>query len=338
MAARIKVGQLGIGHNHGAEIMTAMRRLPEDFDVVGVVEPDAAWRARRGGLEAYAGLPWLTEAELFAIPGLQAVTVETDGFDLVPTALRAAERGLHIHLDKPGGEAMPPFARLVEECGSRNRALQMGYMYRYNPAVRFMLRAARAGWLGDIFRFDAVMNRHDGDVYRQWLAGFRGGAFYVFGGHLLDLAVLFLGAPERVASFQTKTRGDALFDSGLAVLTYPRATAAVRAAVTEVDGMKHRRLIVCGTKGTAEVCPLEPPAERYTQDALTVRLTLAEGNEAFAAGTHDVPTGPMEGRYEPQMREFARIVRDEIENPYPLAHERLVQQTLLAAAGYADGY
>ncbi len=333
---KIKIGQLGIGHNHGSEIMLAMRRLPEVFDVVGVVEPDARWRDARGGWDAYKGLPWLSEEELFATADLSAVTVETDGHDLVPTALRAAARGLHIHLDKPGGETIGPFAEMVRICRRRRLTLQLGYMYRYNPAIQFCLRAARQGWLGDIFELHAVMSRCDGDPYRQWLSGFQGGVMYIFGGHLLDLAILFLGKPDRVIPYQRKTRDNALYDNGLAVLEYPRATATIRTTVTEVEGMKHRRLIVCGTRGTVEVCPLEPPADRYPSDPLNVRLTLAEGNEEYPAGTHYVKTGPMTGRYEPQMLEFAQIVRGEIANPYSLDHELLVQQSLLAAAGYPE--
>ena len=98
---RIKIGQLGIGHNHGSAKMEALRKLSNLFEVVGVVESDPTWYAKRSSLAAYKDIPFMTEDELFAIPGLEAVAVETDGFDLVTTAIRAAKRGLHIHLDKP---------------------------------------------------------------------------------------------------------------------------------------------------------------------------------------------------------------------------------------------
>ncbi len=42
----------------------------------------------------------------------------------------------------------------------------------------------------------------------------------------------------------------------------------------------------------------------------------------------------MPGRYDDQLIELARIIRGEIENPYPLAHELAVQEALLAACGY----
>jgi predicted dehydrogenase len=334
--ARIKIGQIGIGHNHAAENMNALRSLADVFDVVGVVEPDPEWKLKRGTLKAYEGLTWMTEEELFSTPGLQAVAVETDGFELVPTAQRCAQRGLHLHLDKPGGESLKAFRTLLDTSASQNLAIQLAYVYRYNPAIQFCMEAARAGWLGDRFEIHAVMSRYDGerDDYRKWLAQFQGGSMYIFGGYLIDLVVSLLGRPDNVTAFQRKTRQDSLFDNGLAVLEYPRATATIRTSVAEVDGMKHRRLIICGTKGTVEVCPLEHPADRYRLDPLHVRLTVKEGNAKFAAGTHLVDVGVMNGRYEAQLLELARIIRGEISNPYPVEHEWIVQETRLAAAGY----
>lgn len=332
---RIKIGQIGIGHEHASGKMEAMRRLDQVFEVVGVVEePGAVWSHRDD--RVYAGLPWLSEAELLATPGLQAVAVETNMPDMVATAMRCAERGLHLHLDKPGGESLAPFAELIEACRQRGLAVQLAYMYRGNPAIKFCQRALRQGWLGDIFEVHTVMSRWDDDHYRRFLADYRGGAMYNFGSHLVDLVVSLLGRPDNVVSFLKATRDDGLNDNGLAVLEYPRATATVRAAVVEVDGMKHRRLIVCGTKGTVEIYPLEPPGDRYGLDPLQVRLTLREANAAFAAGTHRPDVGVLAHRYDDQLIELARIINGELANPYPYEHELLVQEVLLAAAGYTN--
>ena len=194
----------------------------------------------------------------------------------------------------------------------------------------------KKGWLGEIFEVHAVMNRYDGnnENYRRWLAQFRGGAVYIFAGHLIDLVVALLGRPLRVTPYLTKTRNDNLYDTGVTVLEYPRAVATVRTGITEVDGMKHRRLIVCGTKGSIEICPLEQPADRYRLDPLHLRLTLLEGNEEFEAGTHIVDVGVMNGRYDNQLIELAKIIRGEMENPYPVNHELIVQESLLRASGW----
>jgi len=334
----IPIVQIGIGHNHGSAKMEALRGLPDLFRVVGFVEDDPKWLAERGGFREYAGLKRYTLDEALAIPGLEAVAVETDGFDLVPTALKCAEKGLHIHMDKPGGQNLAAFRKLLNICEEKHLAFQQAYVYRYNPAIRFMLQAVSDGWLGDLFEIHAVMSRYDGDNdrYRKWLAQFRGGAFYIFAGYLIDLVISMLGEPDSVTSFLKQTRRDGLIDNGLAVLEYPVATATVRVSVEEIDGMKHRRLIICGTNGTLELCPVEAPGELYDSQSLTVRLTLKNGNAQYPAGTHTVNCGPLGSRYKRQLEEFYRIVRNGEPNPYPAEHEYLLHKTLLKACGFEE--
>jgi predicted dehydrogenase len=333
---RIKIAQIGIGHNHAQGNMISMRKLTNDFEVVGVVESDSAWKEKRGDFDCYKGLAWMSEEELFNIPGLDAVAVETDGFDLIPAALRCAERNLHIHLDKPGGESLPEFQTLMTLCKERNLAIQQAYAYRYNPAIRFALEAVKSGWLGNIFEIHAVMSRYDGDnlEYRKWLNQFKGGAMYIFAGYLIDVVITMLGQADKITPFMKCTRDDGLVDNGLAVMEYKRATATIRVSVEEIDGMKHRRLIVCGTEGTIEICPLEAPAQFYATQHLTARLTLKNDIPGYGAGTHDVDCGLMPDRYATQLKEFAQIIRGEIDNPFDYDHELLLQKSLLQAAGY----
>ena len=328
---KIRIGQLGIGHNHGTERMRALRSLTEYFDVVAVAEDSPAWREKRGSHQAYQGLPMMSSDELLAVPGLEAVMVETDGGELLASARRCAERGLHLCMDKPGGEDLPGFRDLCDLVRSRDLVLQMGYVYRNNPAVNFCVDAVKNGWLGEIFEIHAVMSRWDKDEYRRWLAQFRGGAMYIFAGYLIDIVLRMLGKPEKIAPFMKRTRDDGLVDNGLAVLEYPRATATIRVSVAEVEGYDHRRLIVCGTNGTVELCPIE---YRTDDPQLTVRLTLKEPRAHYAAGTRMVNCGARGNRYAAQLAEFARAVRGEAPNPFPPEHEYLLHETLLRACGY----
>jgi len=325
---RIKVGQVGIGHNHASAKMATFRKLADQYEVVGVVESDPEWRRKRGHDPAYRGLTWMTEEQLLNAQGLTAVAVETDVPDLVPTAARCLDAGMHLHQDKPGGESLGPFEKLLAEAERRGLTVQLGYMYRNNPAVQFCLRAVREGWLGEVFEVHAVMSRRDGADYRRWLSQFRGGAMYIFGCHLIDLLVAMLGKPDRITPYQRQTLPEpaGLYDHGLAVLEYPRATATVRTSVVEVEGYQRRQLVVCGDEGTVDIRPLEPPR---------LRLALAKPREPFTTGYQEVPLPPVPGRYDDQLLELARVIRGEIANPYPPAHERLVQEALLAACGYA---
>jgi len=327
---KIRIGQLGIGHNHGAERMKALRMLTEYFEVVGVAEDSPEWREKRGGNASYEGLPMMSVKELLTTPGLEAVMVETDGDILLDSALRCAEKGLHLCMDKPGGEDLPGFRKLCDLARANGLVLQMGYVYRNNPAVNFCVDAAKRGWLGEVFEIHAVMSRWDKDPYRAWLSKFEGGAMYIFAGYLIDIVMRILGAPERVVPFMKRTRDDGLIDNGLAVLEYPRATATIRVSVAEVEGYEHRRLIVCGTNGTVELCPIEYKADDVP---LSVRLTLKEPRGPYEAGTRMIDCGPRGNRYAGQMIEFARAVRGEIANPFPLGHEYLLQELLLRASG-----
>ena len=66
---KIKIGQIGIGHNHGAMRMKALRGLSDYFEVAGVAEDDPAWLEKRRGLPAYEGLPMMRRARTSPLHG-----------------------------------------------------------------------------------------------------------------------------------------------------------------------------------------------------------------------------------------------------------------------------
>ena len=158
---RIKIGQIGTGNQHANKIGT-LRQLTDLFEVVGIAEEDPARRAKALNVNCYKGLTWMTPDELLAVPGLQAVAVETEEHVPIPTAMRCIRAGKHIHLDKPCGESLPPFKQLLDEAKARNLTVQVGYMYRNNPAVQFCIKAVKDGLIGNVFDLDASMGRYDG--------------------------------------------------------------------------------------------------------------------------------------------------------------------------------
>ena len=326
---RIKVAQYGIGHNHGSEKMKAFRRFPEYFEVVGVCEPDERWRKERGQLDAYEGLPWLTEEELFAIPGLQAVCVEPDVPALNRVARMCIDHGLHIHMDKPAGENLQEYKELLEEARRQKLVVQLGYMYRYNPVIQFCMEKVKNGELGEIFEIDSAMSTWHSPAYRQWLSQYKGGTMYIFGCHLIDLIIKMMGSPDKVHSYLRKVspeEADAV-DNGLAVLEYPKATCTVRIASQESNGYGRRQLVICGTKGTIEVKPLERPTK--------VTLAFHEQIKNHYSNTCEEVNIPITmDRYDQQIIDFGRMIRGEMENPFDYDHEYAVQRTTLQACGF----
>lgn len=323
---KIKIGQIGTEHAHASGKISTMRQLAEDFDVVGVVEPDPERRKAMENEEAYRGLTWMTEERLLNTEGLEAVAVETAVPDLVPTASRCIAAGLHVHLDKPAGESLTAFKQLLDESERKKLVVQMGYMLRYNPAFQLCFQAVREGWLGDLFEAHAVISKKVNAARRIELAESRGGSMYELGCHLIDALVYVLGKPERVTAHVRKTRPeqDTLADNQLAVLEYGEATATVRSALVEPFGFRRRQFVVCGDEGIVDIRPLEPPK---------LLLALTEPRQAFQKGYQEVELPPIAGRYDGDFADLAKIVRGEKAPDFTPAHDLAVQETILRASG-----
>ncbi|KPK41100.1 MAG: dehydrogenase [Phycisphaerae bacterium SG8_4] len=321
----IKVGQIGTAHAHAAGKMSTLRKLTADFEVVGIVEPDPERRKDAERRSAYRGLKWISEEQLLNTPGLQMVAVETDIPDLVPTAMRCVSAAMHIHLDKPAGLALSAFKNLLDEATRHRLTVQMGYMFRHNPAFRFCFQAAQKGWLGDIFEVHGVISKTIGAEQRKIIAAYPGSMFEL-GCHLIDAMVKVLGRPDKVTGFSRRTRPeqDDLADNQLAVFEYARCTATIRSALVEVDGQKRRQFVVCGDRGTVEIRPLEPPK---------LLLALDRSVGRYKKGYQEVELPEMPGRYDDQLIELVRIIRGEKESEYPPEHDLAVQEAVLKASG-----
>lgn len=332
---KIKIGQLGVCHEHAAGKIKTLRSMPDVFEIVGVVDDRDTSAANFVGdtFHLYDGLPFITEEELFNTPDLQAVAVEVPNLELVPAALRCMEQDVAIHMDKPGGDDLELFARMRKGCEDRNLPFQMGYMFRNNPAIQLCIKAVREGWLGDVFELQMCMSHsYGGDRYQQYLGNFKGGIMFNLGCHMIDAIVAMLGRPEKVTPFLKTLLGYdcKIKNNCLAVLEYSGAVITIRACSREIEGQNRRSFKLCGTKGTIDFCPLE----RFDGQPFKIRMTLLEDNEEYTAGTHIIDFGVIRDRYEDQLLELVKMIKGEIENPYTYKHDYLVQEVLLAAAGY----
>jgi predicted dehydrogenase len=320
-------GQIGTAHAHAAGKMATLRKLRDYYDVVGIAEPDPERRSKLENHSAYRGLKWISEEQLLNTPGLEAVAVETDIPELVPTAVRCVSAGVHIHLDKPAGLSLIAFRKLLDEATRRKLTVQMGYMFRHNPAFEFCFQAARKGWLGDVFEVHGVISKTIGAEQRQRLAAFPGSMFEL-GCHLIDAMVKVLGKPDKVTGFSRRTRpeNDDLADNQLGVFEYAKCTATIRSALVEVEGQKRRQFVVCGDRGTVDIRPLEPPK---------LLLALDRPVGGFKKGYQQVTLPGMPGRYDDQLIELARVIRGQKESEYLPEHDLAVQEAILKASGAA---
>ncbi len=321
--APIRVAQIGVGHGHATKL--SVYRQSPDYEVVGIAEPNVQLRQDAEQEAAFRDLHWYTVEQLLNDDSIQVILVEAQVRDLLGTAEKCIAAGKHIHLDKPAGESWSHLQKILTEAERRRRIVQMGYMYRYNPAIILLRQFLREKWLGEIFEIQAVMSKVVEPSERRELAEYPGGTMFELGCHLLDLVVQILGVPTRVVPFAQRTGlyDDRLKDNMLAVLEYPHALATIKSSAQEVDGFERRHLTICGTNGTFHIQPLDDPA---------VRLTLADARGDYATGYQTISL-PEYTRYVDDAADMARIVRGEKESDYSYAHDLAVQKVVLQASG-----
>ena len=322
---RIRVGQIGTKHGHAGGKWEAIKKLSEQFELVGIVEEDPTQLERAKGSKSFADCNWMTTEQLLSQPGLQLVMVETDIDQLLSTAEKCLLAGLHVHLDKPAGTSLSHFQKVTQIAADKKRVLQMGYMFRSNTAFQFLLEAVKQGWIGEIFEVHGVMSKKLAPNERPDVARYNGGSMFELGCHLIDTVVKLLGKPENIVPNNRRTHPemDTLHDNCLAVFRYPKATATVRSSFVEVDGNRRRQFTVCGTAGSIEIYPLEPPQ---------LTLTLDRPRGEFVKGTQTVTLPKMTGRYDGDLLALAAAIRGESPYAYTLEHDLLVQQCVLQAS------
>ncbi|MGN1121177.1 MAG: Gfo/Idh/MocA family protein [Eubacteriales bacterium] len=338
---KLRIAQIGIGHDHAGEVFHSLLRQPEQFEVLGYCTGDGEEERIAEMSRRYPGftkVPRLSLDELLALPGLDAVTVETDDWNLTKYAHIAAERGLPIHMDKPGGLSQSEYEDMLRLVKKNGTAFQTGYMYRYNPAYLALSERIARGELGEIYSVETHMDCEQPASKRAWLGHFKGGMMYFLGCHLIDLIFRIQGVPEEIRAFNSSTGFDGVNteDVGFAVLRYKNGVSFAKTSSTEPGGFMRRQLVVCGSRETVELRPIE----RYVDLAAGQMVTDVRSYPANV-GWHKeslVTTTKPFDRYDAMMAGFASLVRGERENPYTLEYEARLHRVLLAACGESIDY
>ena len=325
---RIRLGQIGIGHNHGEAKMLAARKFPELFEIVGYAEENERWVEKRGNSAGYHGLPRMSVEEI--IEKSDAILVESDVWDLTKYAKMCVDAGKHIHMDKPASGTLEEYKCVLDTARDKNLAVQLGYMYRYNPAVLDCLERIKKGELGEIYSINAEMSTFHPVEYKKWLTNFGGGIMYILGSHLVDLIVYIMGEPSRIVPFLKHTGLDGVDfeDNNLAVLEYDKALCRIFVSSVEINGFGRRQFMVSGSRGTVNICPLERPMTMTYSDTDIADATYEDRKKVFAFDDNTAT-----GRYDDMMRDFYAYIVGEKQNPFSYDHDYLVQKVLNEIVG-----
>jgi predicted dehydrogenase len=337
---KIRIAQIGVAHDHAKPTMRTLLKLSDVFDVVGYCIPNPDFRhVIKEKHYDFSDLPVkeYTLEEILAMDDLDAVTIECEEENATRFAQMFADKGVHIHLDKPGSHGSESFEKLARTLESKNLVFHLGYMYRYNPLVIKAMEMVKNGELGTIYSVEAQMSVHNEKTRHEWLKKFKGGMMYFLGCHDVDLVVQFMGRqPDEVIALNGTTGqyGVDVEDNGFAVLRYGTNSSFVRTCTAEYGGFDRRQLVVCGTKGTIEFHPIEYNAGPGILKSIAYITTDKEENgKAYsndaATRVESEPYDRMEG----MLRSFGEYVRGEKANPYTYDYEVALFKTFMKACG-----
>lgn len=317
----IGIGFLGASHSHAEGKMTVVRAAPQNWRIVGVCESDPKLQ------EALRkqGTPLLGRDELLRHPDIQVIAVESAVRDHAPDGLAVLQAGKHLHLEKAPADSMAGFEKIVALARHKSLLLQVGYMWRYHPAIATAMEAAKNGWLGSVYLVKATMGNQLAPKRRPEWAEFAGGNMFELGGHVIDPMIRLMGKPRDVKSILRKDGdfSDTLKDNTLAIFQWDKALGIVHGSNLQPGSSRYRAFEVHGTNGAAIVNPVEPPV-------LTIDLDKPAG--PYSKGVQKIPIPPYE-RYVDDMVELAAAVRGEKKLRVTYDEDLMVQEALLRASG-----
>lgn len=336
---KIKIVQIGVGHDHALPNFRCVASMDDIFEIVGLVRVEGEENMKPNFLQNFEHVPVLTLEEAFSVPGLEAALIETTDLDLVYYARMAAEKGLHVFMDKPGSQSTEDFEEMLSIILKNQKVFGIGYVYRFHPLIQKTLSQVREGKLGKIYSVEAHMSRDDKEEKRHWLEQFRGGMTFFLGCHLIDLLHLFMGTPKEITVLNACTTPEKhrAYDLGMAAFRYPEGMSFFKVSAAEPGGFMRRQLVICGSLGTVEIRPLEEHWEEKPYHC------ISQSNSCFRK-EKDLPLkwedkGESEScapyhRYWAMFADFAeRIQQERPSTKEELLREARVHRIVLASCG-----
>ncbi len=332
---RLRTVQIGIGHDHATSGFNSLLRQPECFEVVGFAVPECEMEKYADRIAEYRddrGIPFYSVEALLNLPNLDCAIIETEEINLTKHAAMAAEKGLHIYMDKPGGTDFTAFEALIQLVREKQLAFSVGYMYRFNPKVLEAMEKIKNGELGEIYCVEAHMDCEHIPEARARLGKFPGGMLFFLGCHLIDLIYRIQGEPEAVLplSCQTGLDGVEAEDYGMVVYKYPHGVSFAKTCAIEPGGFRRRQLVICGTKGTIEIKPFEILTD--VRDMLVTDMRETYPNEGWNSPGKQTTSQPF-NRFDPMLHHFWQVAAGLRENEYDYDYELGLFRLLLRSCG-----
>ena len=259
---KARVVHWGIIHNHSQGKWDAVRKLTNDYEMVGWVDDtkSTAMRMQEPKTSLYTNYPCFTPRQVFEEVKPDLIVVECSNSELVEVSTEIARHGIPMHMDKPLGVELSGFRRISDICRKHDIPLQIGYMFRANEGIQFACKAAHDGLIGKIFSIRADLNHsYGGKKYPEYCSAYPGGTAYLLGCHVVEYVMpIFDDAmPTKVTNFIMPAPGDSAGTPShtLNVVEWPGVTCCIE--VCSKGSQPRRALRIDGSDGMIELEPIE---------------------------------------------------------------------------------
>jgi predicted dehydrogenase len=263
MSAKLRVGVLGLSHDHVWEnVQTLVER--DDTELVGAAEPREELRQK---FQTEFGIDAAADSESFLDGGgLDAVYIFSSNTDGASLAVASAERGLHVLIEKPMAATLAQAEAMLAAARRNNVRLMVNWPFAWWPQLQHALRLADDGVVGDLWQVK-YRAAHAGPqelgcspAFCDWLFDPQlngGGALMDYCCYGAVLARVLMGVPNRVTALTGRfcKENITVEDNAFLAMTYPRGMATAEGSWTQIGKLTSYTTALYGSAGTLLVEP-----------------------------------------------------------------------------------
>jgi predicted dehydrogenase len=258
---KVRWGIIGVGDVTERKSGPGFQRA-ERSELVAVMRrngPLAADYARRHDVPR-----WYDDAdELINDPEVDAVYIATPPDSHREYAVRVAQAGKPVYVEKPMARTAPECEEMISACEEAGVALFVAYYRRAMPrfvTVRELLDSGRIGQLRSVSIRNERVGETDDEGWRVDPETSGGGHFVDLGSHILDLLDWLLGPVTHVAGIATN-RGARYRAEDLVTGAFSFGSGVAGVGVWNYDSFQHQDQIeIIGTAGALRFsCFAEDP-------------------------------------------------------------------------------
>ena len=325
---------LGVTHPHTSARTKTMMQTP-GVRVVGAADDHSVIVPFT---EAF-GIPRCSPDELLGAPGVNAVLIHSKSEKMVDLSIAALEAGKAVLVEKPGGRDVADLDRLVEAVERTGGVCQVGYNFRYSPAVAMTQLVLAERWLGTVVqaRLHGACSLNEAATSHLNQPDDMGGALFVIGCHVIDLMLHHFGLPDSVNALAPRLPaaipGDNREDVAGAIFCYPDRLITVDFFSWDpLPWCETWQVDVYGTEGVLHAGPLPGRYEIYLSEP---RGGYQAGWTRWQESSFPVPWAATPTAYSPELAEIANMsffrreadaflnaIRKQAEVTIPAAHAR----------------